>query len=213
MSNTKSVLIVDDHELLRRGVRSLIETQTQYRVCGEASDGQQAVEMAAELKPDIIIMDLTLPRISGLEAIRRISKTQSGVAILVLSIHDSEQMIRESVLAGAHGYVLKTDGAKPLLEALDAMGRHEPYYTPRATEILVQELRGRRQPDGDPLTARERQILELIAEGKGSRDIGALLGIASKTADVHRANLMRKLNLHSVSELVRYAIRNNIVTV
>lgn len=209
------ILVADDHELFRRGVRSLIETRKEFEVCGEASNGREAVDRALELKPHIVIMDLTMPLLSGLQATRQIVQQLPTAQVLILSIHDSEHLIREAVLAGAHGYVLKTDGGSVLLDALRAISKREPYFTPRAAQVLVQELRGsgtRRAP-GDPISARERQVLTLIAEGKNSREIGAILGISPKTSDVHRANLMRKLELHSVSELVRYAIRNHLVEV
>lgn len=211
MSGKVRVLVVDDHEMVRRGVISLIQTEGAFRVCGEASDGESAIAKTEETKPDVVVMDISMPGLNGLEATRRIRRALPQTEVVILSVHDSEQMIREAIRAGAISYVLKTDGGSAVLEAIAAAGRHESYFTPRAARVLVQDIQGGNRDTGGPLTARERQVLELIADGKNSHDIGSLLGISHKTADVHRANLMRKLEIRSVSELVRYAIRNKLV--
>lgn len=211
MSAKIRVLVVDDHEMIRRGVVGLIQTESGLRVCGEAADGLAAVAKAAETDPHVVVMDITMPLMNGLEATRKIKKSHPQTEIVILSVHDSEQMIREAVRAGAISYLLKSDDGQAILDAIAAAARHESYFTPRAADVLVRDLRnGGRETDG-PLTARERQVLELIADGKNCHMIGELLGISFKTAAVHRNNLMHKLEMRSVSELVRYAIRTKLV--
>ena len=205
------VLVVDDHEMVRRGVISLLKTDPTLLVCGEAADGEAALAAAKGTSPDVVVMDITMPVMNGLDATRKLKKDLPGIEVVVFSVHDSEQMIREAIRAGAISYVLKTDGGPTILEAIAAAARHEPYFTSRAAQVLVHDLRGGGRENDDPLTPRERQVVELIADGKNSHEIGALLGISHKTSDVHRANIMRKLGIRSVSELVRYAIRNKLV--
>lgn len=211
MSSTARILIVDDHEVIRRGVQALIQTERGLAVCGEAVNGEEAVAKAAALAPDVVVMDISMPGINGLEATRRIRKADSRIEVVVLSVHDSDQMIREAIRAGAISYVLKTDGGRAILDAIHAAARGESFVTPRAARVLVQDVRGGTREPGDPLSPREHQVVELIADGKNSHEIGELLGISHKTADVHRNNIMKKLEIRSVSELVRYAIRNKLV--
>lgn len=211
------ILIADDHDLMRRGVRTLLESHAGWEVCGEAKTGREAVQMSEELKPDIIILDISMPDLNGVEAAKRIRKTSAGVEILILSMHYSEQLIREIVDAGVRGYIVKSDSDRDLLIAVETLAKHKPFFTPRATEVILGNF-----STGGPaapvpelvsgrLTSREREIVQLLAEGKSSKEVASSLGISVKTAETHRANIMRKLELHSVSELVRYAVRNQII--
>ena len=211
------ILIADDHDLMRRGVRTLLETHPGWEVCGEAKTGREAVQLADEQKPDIIILDISMPDLNGVEAAKRIRKASAAVEILILSMHYSEQLIREIVDAGVRGYIVKTDSDRDLIIAVETLSRHKPFFTPHATEVIL----GNFNPGGpavpvpelvsDRLTSREREIVQLLAEGKSSKEVASSLGISVKTAETHRANIMRKLELHSVSELVRYAVRNQII--
>jgi|SRR5579872_3711061 len=211
------ILIADDHDLMRRGVRTMLETRVGWEVCGEAKTGREAVQMAEELRPDIIILDISMPDLNGVEAAKRIRKASATVEILILSMHYSEQLIREIVDAGVRGYIVKTDSDRDLIIAVETLAKHKPFFTPHATEVIL----GNFNPAGpavplpelvsDRLTSREREIVQLLAEGKSSKEVASSLGISVKTAETHRANIMRKLELHSVSELVRYAVRNQII--
>jgi DNA-binding NarL/FixJ family response regulator len=216
---TLRLLIADDHDIIRRGLRQLITGHSGWEVCGEAKTGREAIAVAEQHKPDVIVMDISMPEVNGLEATRQILKAAPHIAVLILTIHFSDQLVREVIECGARGYILKSDADKDLVSAVEALGNHRTYFTREASEIL---LNGFSRPDVVPdpkaaarnrLTLREREIVRLLAEGKSSKDVSAALGISVKTAETHRANIMRKLELHSVSELVRYAIRNQIIQV
>ena len=211
------ILLADDHDLLRRGLRTLVEAQAGWEVCAEAVTGREAVEKAKVTKPDVVVMDLSMPLLNGLEATRQIRKLLPEVEVLILTLHDSDQLVPELLEAGARGYLLKSDSERELVVAIQALRRHKSYFTSRVTEMLLQ---GYLQPPGAEekaskrggvLTAREREILQLLAEGKSSKEVATSLNISVKTAETHRANIMRKLNLHSMSALVRYAVRNKII--
>jgi DNA-binding NarL/FixJ family response regulator len=210
------ILIADDHDLMRRGVRTLLESHAGWEVCGEAKTGREAVQLAEQLKPDVIILDISMPDLNGVEAAKRIRKA-SGAEILILSMHYSEQLIREIVDAGVRGYIVKSDSDRDLVIAVETLARHKPFFTPHATEVILGNFNsgGPAAPlpelVSDRLTSREREIVQLLAEGKSSKEVASSLGISVKTAETHRANIMRKLELHSVSELVRYAVRNQII--
>lgn len=216
--NPVRILVADDHEIVRKGLIATLQTRTDWIVCGEADNGREAVEKAMELRPHVVVMDLTMPELNGLEATRRIRKGLPDTEILVLSMHDSEQLVREVLETGARGYVLKSDAGNAIFEAIDSLVRHEPFFTSRISASLLHSLLGTASgrtdtgPEGQPLTPRERETVQLIAEGLSTKEVAAKLDISVKTADTHRSNLMRKLNMHSVSELVRYAIRNAIIT-
>ncbi len=207
------VLLADDHEMVRRGLRSVIESQPGWVVCAEATNGREAVTQAQAQNPNVVVMDVSMPELNGLEATRQIRKLLPRTEVIVLSMHESEQLVREVIAAGAKGYVLKTDAGTMLVQAIAHVNQHQPFFTSKVAELLLQDFLNPAAPldTGDVLTPREREIVQLIAEGKSSKEIGALLTISVKTADTHRANIMRKLGMHSVSELVRYAIRNKIV--
>lgn len=213
------ILLADDHDLIRRGVKSLLETHPGWEVCGEASTGWEAVRMAAHLQPNIAIVDITMPELNGLEASRRIRKASPRTEVLVFSMHYSDQLIRDVLDAGVRGYVVKSDSARDLVGAVEALSNHRPFFTPRATELILSNL-GRRpeetssespEAESERPTAREREIIQLLAEGKTTKEAAASLGISVKTAETHRANVMRKLQVHSVTGLVLYAVRNRII--
>lgn len=210
------ILIVDDHAVVRRGVRSLLESRRGWEVCGEATTGRDAVEQSRRLRPDVVVMDLSLPELNGLDATRQILKDAPDTEVLVLTMHQSESLVRDVLEAGARGYVLKSDADENLLKAIDSLRRHTPFLTSTVTRFVVDDD-GRHgdaaREDHSPaiLTSREREIVQLVAEGWSSKEAASTLEISVKTVDVHRANIMRKLQLRSISDLVRYAIRNKIV--
>jgi DNA-binding NarL/FixJ family response regulator len=213
------ILVADDHDLVRRGVRVLLESHAGWEVCGEARNGVEAVRLCDQLKPNIVILDFNMPEMNGLEAAKKILKSCPGTETIILSVDHSNQLIRELILAGVRGYILKSDSDRDLVAAVEALANHRPYFAICATELMLNSKKGNSRTATtasaelweEPLTAREQELLRLIAEGKNSREAAKLLGISAKTADTHRANLMRKLQIHSVTELVRYALRNRIV--
>jgi DNA-binding NarL/FixJ family response regulator len=212
------ILIADDHDLMRRGLRALLESRPGWAICGEANTGRDAVSLAEELRPDIVILDITMPELNGVEAARRILKASPNTEVLVLSVHYSDQLIRDILDAGVRGYIVKSDSDRDLLVAVEALANHKPFFTPRATELILSNFNNKgvspaEMPEwiGDRLTSREREIVQLLSEGKSSKEVASVLNISVKTAETHRANIMRKLEIHSVSELVRYAVRNQII--
>lgn len=211
------ILLVDDHEMIRRGLRTAVESRPGWTVCGEAANGREAVEMARRAVPDIVVMDLTMPELNGLEATRRICKALPDTKVLILTMHDSEQLMHEVISAGAKGYLLKSDAGSLIYTAIERLAVGKSFFTQAAEDLLLKAYLNPSEA-GDPrggvpdtLTSREREIVQLIAEGKSNKEIASMLGISGKTADAHRANLMRKLDVHSVSEIVRYAIRNKMI--
>lgn len=211
------IFIADDHEVVRKGLISLLQSQPDWEVCGEAGDGREAVEKASELKPDAVILDIGMPSLNGLEATRQILKNDSGARILILTLHDSDSVVREVLNAGARGFLLKSDAARDLVAAVEALRRDKTYFTSKvAAMVLEGYLKGGTVPSPahvgrNRLTPREREIVQLLAEGKSTKEVAVALGLSVKTAETHRSNIMRKLQIHSVSDLVLYAVRNNIV--
>ena len=207
------ILVADDHEVVRRGVRSLLEAHPGWQICDEAVEGREAVEKATRLWPDVAILDIGMPLLNGLEAARQIRKAAPQVEVLILTMHESEQVIREVLAAGARGYVLKSDAGRNLVSAVEALSRHKPFFTSSVAEFVLKGfLDGRgEQPDSSPLTLREREIIQLLAEGKSNKEVAGTLGISTRTAETHRTNIMRKLGCQSFSDLVRYAVRNSII--
>ena len=211
------ILLADDHEVVRRGLRALLETHAGWEVCGEAADGRAAVERAQALAPDIVVMDIGMPQLNGFEATRQILERTRGIEVLVLSMHESEQFVREVIGAGARGYVLKSDAGRDLLAAVEALLRRETFFSASvASSVRASALQvcGAKRPSLRPaggLTRREREVLQLLAEGRANKAEAKVLGISVKTAETHRARIMRKLGLKSLAELVRYAIRNGFV--
>jgi DNA-binding NarL/FixJ family response regulator len=210
------ILVVDDHAVVRRGIRALLESRPGWDVCGEATTGRAAVEQCRQLRPDIVVMDLSLPDLNGLEATRQIVKAGMDTEVLVLTMHHSEELAREVLQAGARGYVLKSDAAENLLAAVDSLRQHKPFLTSAVAEFVLDDYVRRCDSGKDDLasvalTPREREIVQLVAEGQSSKEAAAKLSLTVKTIETHRANIMKKLRLRSVSDLVRYAIRNKIV--
>jgi DNA-binding NarL/FixJ family response regulator len=210
-------LIADDHDLMLRGVKTLLESHAGWKVCGEAKTGHEAVNKVQELRPDILVMDISMPDLNGVDAARRIRKVSPSTEILILSIHYSDQLIRQIVDAGVRGYIVKSDSDRDLITAVETLARHKPFFGPHAADVILSKFNSggsalaMSESVGDRLTSREREIVQLLAEGKSSKEVASFLFISVKTAETHRANVMRKLDLHSVSDLVRYAVRNQIV--
>jgi DNA-binding NarL/FixJ family response regulator len=212
------IMVADDHEVVRRGLRALLETRPGWQVCAEAGDGRDVLKKASELKPDVIVLDIAMPNLNGLEATRQLLKTDPEAKVLILTLHDSEQVIRDVLSAGARGFLLKSDAARDLVAAVEALGHGKTYFTSKvAAMVLNGFLKGGPGAalgnSASPLTPREREIVQLLAEGKSSKEVASVLGLSVKTAETHRSNIMRKLDLHSVSDVVLYAIRNNIIHV
>ena len=211
------ILLADDHALMRRGIRDLLMSDPEIEIVGEAGDGREAVRLAEKFKPDVMIMDLAMPELNGLDAIRQIRKEAPEIELLVFSMHDSEELIREVFAAGARGYVLKSDVALYLIDAVKSLARHKPFFTPRISEAILNSLVSTGTPGQveparpGPLSAREREILQLLAENKSNKDIAKALGISVRTVETHRRSVMQKLDANSIVELVHYAIRNGIV--
>jgi DNA-binding NarL/FixJ family response regulator len=211
------ILVADDHELFRRGVRNLLEAEPNWEVVAEASDGQEAFERAKELRPEIVVLDVGMPRLNGLEAARRIRRELPQIKLLILTMHDSERLAWEVLNSGARGYVTKSDTARDLVNAIGALQRDETFFTPRVDRMILDAyLEGRTSKNvktvpGEQLTSRQREIVQLLAEGKSSKEVSAVLNLSVKTVETHRANIMKRLNCHCVSDLVRYAIRNSII--
>ena len=212
------LLVADDHEVVRKGLCALLAEQPGWEIAAEASDGREAVEKAKKIKPDVTVLDIGMPILNGLEAARQILKDVANTKILILTMHDSDSLIREVLNAGARGYVLKSDAGSDLVTAVDALRRNKTFFTPKVAQMVLDGYLNKdpkQQEDVDTpgirLTPRQREIVQLLAEGKSSKEVAVALNLSVKTAETHRANIMRRLNCHSVSELVRYAIRNKII--
>ncbi|HEY6183294.1 MAG TPA: response regulator transcription factor [Terriglobales bacterium] len=211
------ILIADDHEIVRRGLRVLLQNREGWEICGEASDGMDAVSKVLQLKPDLAILDIKMPKLNGLEATRQIMQHEPQTAVLVLTIDESEHVFREAVKAGAKGFLHKSEAARSLKDAVESLQRGQQFVTSQNWDRPIEGRMHDRNPAGlaevgrNRLTPRELEIVQLLAEGKTSKEVSALLGISVKTTETHRSNIMRKLNFHSVSQLVMYAVRNNLL--
>lgn len=210
------ILVVDDHALVREGIKSLLQALPQITVIGEAEDGLDAITKARELRPDLVLMDIGMPRMTGVEATRHIRQEMPGVQVVALTIHESEEYLFQMLRAGAAGYVLKKSHPSEMLAAIEAAMRQETYLTPSMAKGLVTDYlrrvgEGEEEPTYRELTDREREVLKLIAEGYTNPEIGMLLHISVKTVQAHRSNIMEKLDLHRPAALVRYAIRKGLV--
>ena len=209
-----TIVVADDHKIVREGLVKLLVSRGDLEVVGEASDGEEAVNMVLEKQPDVVLMDIWMPRLSGIDATRRIGKRGSEAKVLVLSMHESRSYVEEVLRAGAAGYVVKSSATSDLLQAIDAVNTGQSYLSPSITQQVVDAIAN---PDSSApsgvsmLTDREREVLQLIAEGLSSKEIAGVLGVSLKTVDSHRSNLMEKLDIHKVSGLVRFAIRAGLV--
>lgn len=212
---TARILLADDHEIIRKGLRSVIAARKDWEIVGEATTGRDAVKKVEELKPDVVVMDISMPELNGLEAVRQIVKIAPRTEVLVLTMHESEDLVREVLEAGARGYLLKSDASRQLITAIEALRLHKPFLTSKVNEVVLMGYLGGKplkgETSGGRLTPREREIVQLLAEGMTNKEVATTLSISVKTAETHRTNIMRKLDLHSISELVRYAVRNHII--
>jgi DNA-binding NarL/FixJ family response regulator len=212
---TLRLLIADDHEVVRRGLGAVLESQPGWRVVAEGANGREAVELARQHKPDVVILDIGMPELNGLEATVQILKELPRTQVLILTVHESEQVIREVLAAGARGYLMKSDAGRDLVAAVEALRNRRPYFTSRVAEMMLEGYLKPGVPTGEEpavrLTPREREIVQLLAEGKTNKEVANALNISVKTAETHRTNIMNKLKVHSLSELVRYAIRNRMI--
>jgi DNA-binding NarL/FixJ family response regulator len=211
------ILIADDHEVARRGIRALLESHPGWEVCGEAADGREAVNCAIRLKPDVALLDIAMPSLNGLDATRQILAAAPQTRVLILTMHDTEQVVREVLAAGALGFLLKSDAGRDLVSAVEALQHRRTFFTTRVAQLV---LEGYLHPGSESerhsrsvLTPREREVIQLLAEGKTTKEVATTLNLSVKTAETHRTNLMRKLDLHSVVDLTLYAVRNGIVHV
>ena len=210
-----SVMIADDHEIVRRGLRALLQEQPGWQVVAEVTNGRDAVVKANEFQPDVAILDITMPSLNGLDATKQIAKVSPSTKVIILTVHDSDQLIPKVLDAGARGYILKADAGRDLITAAKALLSNKAFFTPKVAQIVMDGYLGKgpkvSEEGFSQITGREREIVQLLAEGKSCKEVATILGISTKTAETHRSNLMRKLNCHSVAELVRYAIRNHLV--
>ena len=209
------ILLADDHVLVREGIRALVEKLPGVNVIGEAKDGREAVRLAKEYKPDLILMDIAMPGLNGLEATSRISKEIPKTKIIILSMYANEEYVREAIRAGAAGYLIKRGAAVELELAITSVTRGEAYFSPLVSAKIPRNRRGHLSTDWatlERLTPRQREILQMIAEGNSTKDIAAILNISIKTVETHRAQLMERLDIHDVPGLVRFAIRAGLVS-
>jgi DNA-binding NarL/FixJ family response regulator len=210
------ILLCDDHAVIRRGLRLLLEQQEDFEVVGEASDGREAVNLAEALKPDIAVLDITMPNLNGIEAARQITSKQLGTSIIVLSMHADESFVLRALKAGARGYVLKEAPESELIKAVHVVSEGKSFFSPAVSRMLVEDyVRHLQDKDIEDsyelLTAREREVLQLVAEAKSNKDIAGILNLSLYTVETHRSNIMEKLNLHSVPELILYAVRKGVI--
>ena len=211
------ILIADDHDVMREGTRAVIERQPGWEVCGIAATGREAVNQALALEPDIVIMDMTMPELNGLDAAVQIKRRLPKTEILIFTGNASDQLIREVFEAGVKSFINKTETHKYLVDAIESLSRHKPFFTDNVSEILFSNLLNRTEgtrntvEPGQRLSGREREVVQLLAEGKSNKEVAEALGISVRTAETHRASILRKLNLDSVASLVRYAVRNKII--
>jgi len=203
------ILVADDHDVVRSGLRAILDAQEGWVVVAEAANGQEAVERAIETKPDIAILDYSLPIANGAEVTRQLRVRLPEIEVLIFTMHESEDVVLDILLAGAKGYLLKSDARRFLIAAVDSLAAHKPFFTGKVSEALLETYLANNR--GTILSPRERAVVQLIAEGKSNKAVGDVLAISQKTVESHRAAAMRKLNLDSTAALVRYAVRNKLV--
>jgi len=206
------VLLADDHKILREGLKNVIEQKANLRVVGEATDGREAVKLCRELSPDVVVMDVAMEGLNGVEATRQIVQYNSKIKVVALSMHSNKRFIIGMFKAGAYGYLLKDCDASELITAINTVAQNKKYLTQGISGVILDELMTGAQEENTELTAREKEILQLIAEGKSSKEIGEMLFLSSKTVDAHRKNIMDKLSLHTIPELTKYAIRTGLTS-
>lgn len=204
------VVLADNHALVRQGLRALLEREG-LEVAGEAADGREAVRLAHDLRPDVALLDIGMPLLNGIDAAREIQKESRGTKTILLTRHDEDQYVTEALRAGVKGYVLKKQAATDLVDAIRQACRNEVYLSPGISRAVVKAYLSKEELSAEPLTARERQVLQLVGEGKSTKDVASILGISVKTAESHRSRLMHKLDIHETASLVRYAIRRGLV--
>ncbi len=208
----KRILIADDHEVVRSGLRAIVETRSDWIVSGEAENGEQAVALALQTHPDIMIVDYSMPIMNGLEVSRRLSLARLCTQVLILTMHESEEFLSEAILAGVRGFLFKSDARRDLISAIEALLEGKPYFTSVLVEKLLHDYQSSRQIKSDvPLTSREQSVVQLIAEGHTNKSISTILTLSVKTVETHRSAAMRKLGISSTAQLVRYAIRKKLV--
>lgn len=205
-----SVLLGDDHALVRQGLRSLLDRE-KIHVVGEASDGQEVIRLAETHHPEIAIIDISMPTLNGIDAARELARSCPKTKVILLTQHEEEQYLREALESGVRGYVLKSQVAGDLVYAIRQVSQGGFYLSPGVSQAVVEAYRSKSERPSDPLSGRERQVLQLIAEGKSTRDVASLLGISVKTAESHRSRLMKKLDIHETASLVRYAVRRGLI--
>jgi len=205
------ILIADDHDVVRSGLNAILSSQSGWEVVAEAEDGRKAVELVAETRPDVAILDYQLPALNGVDATREIRAVRPQTEVLIFTMHESELLLREALEAGARGYLLKSDARKFLIAAVESLSQHKPFFTGRISEALLNAFLSQGHTSEGMLTARERGVVQLIAEGHSNKEVAQILGLNLKTVESHRASAMRKVNVNSTATLVRYAIRNKLV--
>ena len=210
------ILLADDHDIVRRGLKDLLEQHVGWQVCAEAANGRDAVELALEHRPHVAVIDLSMPELNGLEATRRIRQALPDTEVLIFTMHESEELIREVLGAGARGYLLKSDAVRQLIPAVESLSQKNPYFAGRVSAVVLDGfLKGGQVtlegPTAERLTSREREVVQLLAEGKSNKQIARLLDLSVKTVETHRTAAMRKLELNSLPDLVRYAVRMQII--
>jgi DNA-binding NarL/FixJ family response regulator len=209
------ILLADDHEIIRNGLRSLIEKEHGLEVIGEAENGRMAIHLARELKPDVVVMDIGMPDLNGIEATRQITAEVPGVKVLALSMHTDRRFVTGMLKAGASGYMLKDGAFEELIHAIRLVASNRIYISPGISSVLVDDLRHPSQdkvPSLPALTAKEREVLQLVAEGKGTKEIASQLHVSAKTVETHRQHIMEKLDIHSIAELTKYAVREGLTS-
>jgi DNA-binding NarL/FixJ family response regulator len=213
MKQQVKLLLADDHDVVRAGLRAVLETRKGWQVCGEAANGNDAMKLVADLEPDVVILDLEMNDWDGVSVTRRIKQDHPRTEVLIFTMYDNEWLIRELLSAGAIGFVLKSEGVSSLIKAIESALQHKPFLPPRASETLLKSLRtsNGKRPIASQLTPRERQIVRLLANGSSNKEVAHSLGISTKTVETHRAAIMRKLGLNSIVSLVRYAVRERFI--